>query len=133
MALTVIYFSLLQAIFWYGKPKDYTNFDEIEFFKYVPTVWDETKYLSGEIGESISVARRKGTTWFVGSAAGPNAWKTNVKLDFLDKGKRYKATFFEDGNNEQIVKRTSLLKKGDKLMVNLEAKGGQAIMIEQEQ
>ena len=133
LALTVVYFSPLQAIFWYGRPKDYTNFDEIEFFKYVPTVWDETKYLSGEIGESISVARRKGTTWFVGIAAGPNVWKTNVKLDFLDKGKRYKATFFEDGNNGQIVKRTSRLKRGDKLMVNLEAKGGQAIMIEQEQ
>lgn len=133
LALTVVYFSPLQAIFWYGRPKDYTNFYEIEFFKYVPTVWDETKYLAGEIGENISVARRKGTTWFVGNAAGPNAWKTDVKLDFLDKGKRYKATFYEDGNNEQIVKRTSRLKRGDKLMVNLEAKGGQAIMIEQEQ
>lgn len=56
--------NLLQSVtgdFWYGKPKDYTNFDEIEFFKYVPTVWDETKYLSGEIGENISVTRRKGT------------------------------------------------------------------------
>lgn len=74
LALTVIYFSPLQAIFWYGKPKDYTNFDEIEFFKFVSTVWDETKYLSGEIGESISVARRKGTTWFIGNAAGLNAW-----------------------------------------------------------
>lgn len=133
LALTVIYFSPLQAIFWYGRPKDYTNFDEIEFFKYVPTVWDETKYLAGEIGENVSVARRKGTTWFVGSAAGPNAWKTDVKLDFLDKGKRYKATFFEDGNNEKIVKRISGLKRGDKLMLNLEAKSGQAIMIEQKQ
>ena len=56
------------------------------------------------------MARRKRTTWFVGNAAGLNAWKTDVKLDFLDKGKRYKATFFEDGNNEQIVKRTSRLK-----------------------
>lgn len=133
LALTVIYFSPLQAIFWYGRPKDYTNFDEIEFFKYVPTVWDETKYLAGEIGENISVARRKGTTWFVGNAVGLNVWKTDVKLDFLDKGKRYKATFFEDGNNGQIVKRISQLKRGDKLMVNLEAKGGQAIMIELEQ
>lgn len=133
LALTVVYFSPLQAIFWYGKPKDYTNFNEIEFFKYVPTVWDETKYLSGEIGESISVARRKGTTWFVGNAAGLNVWKTNVKLGFLEKGKRYKATFYEDGNKEQIVKRISQLKKGDKLMIDLPAKGGQAIMIEQEQ
>jgi len=78
------------------------------------------------------VARRKGTTWFVGNAAGPNAWKTDVKLDFLDKGKSYKVTFFEDGNKGQIVKRTSRLKRGDKLMVDLEAKGGQAIMIEPE-
>ena len=70
LALTVIYLSTLQAIFWYGRPKDYTNFDEIEFFKYVPKVWNETKYLAGEIGKNISVARRKRTTWFVGNAAG---------------------------------------------------------------
>ena len=133
LALTVVYFSPLQAIFWYGRPKDYTNFDEIEFFKYVPTVWDETRYLAGEIGENISVARRKGTTWFIGNAAGLNAWKTNLKLDFLDKGKSYKATFYEDGSNGQIVKRVSRLKRGYKLMIDLQTKGGQAIMIEREE
>jgi len=133
LALTVVYFSPLQAIFWYGRPKDYTNFDEIEFFKYVPTVWDETRYLAGEIGENISVARRKGTTWFIGNAAGLNAWKTNLKLDFLDKGKSYKATFYEDGSNGQIVKRVSRLKRGYKLMIDLKMKGGQAIMIEREE
>lgn len=133
LALTVVYFSPLQAIFWYGRPKDYTNFDEIEFFKYVPTVWDETRYLAGEIGENISVARRKGTTWFIGNAAGLNAWKTNLKLDFLDKGKSYKATFYEDGSSGQIVKRVSRLKRGYKLMIDLKTKGGQAIMIEREE
>jgi alpha-glucosidase len=130
LALTVVYFSPLQSIFWYGQPKDYTNFGEIEFFKYVPTVWDESKYLSGSIGKNISVARRKGEVWFIGNAAGFSDWKENLKLDFLDKGKVYKATFYEDGNNGEILKRTSLVKKGDKLLVDIKAKGGQAIMIE---
>lgn len=89
LALTVVYFSPLQAIFWYGQPNDYTNEGEIEFFKYVPTVWDESHYLAGEIGKYISVARKKGETWFVGNAAGPQDWQAEIPLDFLDNGKKY--------------------------------------------
>lgn len=86
LALTVIYFSLLQSIFWYGNPNDYTNEEEIEFFKYVPTVWNESHYLAGDIGKNISVARRKGNTWYVGSAAGLMDWQGTITLDFLTKG-----------------------------------------------
>lgn len=128
LALTVIYFSPLQAMFWYGQPKDYNNEQEIEFFKYVPTVWNETHYLAGEIGKNISVARRKGDTWFIGSAAGFEDWRESLLLDFLAKGKTYTATVYEDGDGT-IRKRTVNVKKGDLFPVNLKAKGGQAIII----
>ena len=130
LALTVVNFSPLQSIFWYGQPKDYTNFEEIEFFKYVPTVWDESRYIAGDIGENISVARRKGDTWFVGNAAGFSDWKVNLKLDFLAKGIIYKASMYEDGEKDQILKRVVIVKRGDKLSIDIKAKGGQAIMIE---
>src|SRR5699024_6099635 len=74
LALSVIFFSPLQAMLWYGKPEDYTNEEEIEFFKYVHTVWDESHYLKGKIGKYISVARRKGNIWFMGNAAGLQDW-----------------------------------------------------------
>lgn len=132
LALTVVYFSPLQAIFWYGRPRDYTNTAEIEFFKYVPTVWNETHYLAGEIGQNISVARRSGQTWFVGSAAGPQDWRSQVKLDFLKKGPRYTATVYEDDGQGSIAKRTLTVKKGDALAFDIKAKGGQAIIIEEQ-
>jgi hypothetical protein len=132
LALTVVYFSPLQAIFWYGQPKDYTNEEEIEFFKYVPTVWNESHYLAGEIGKNISVARRKGDTWFIGNAAGMEPWQTRISLNFLTRGKNYTATVYEDDENGSIRKRILKVKRGDALPVSLKEKTGQAIMVEPE-
>lgn len=129
MALTVIYFDPLQAIFWYGKSGDYKDEKEIEFFRYVPTVWDESHYLAGEIGESISVARKKDGIWYLGSAAGLRDWKTSIKLDFLDRGKTYTATIYEDDGNSKIRNREIFVKKGDKLTLDIAAKCGQAIIL----
>lgn len=128
LALTVVYFSPLQAIFWYGKPLDYTNEYEIEFFKYVPTIWNESHYLDGSIGKNISVARRKDETWFVGNAAGFADWKGNLRLDFLAKGKSYAATIWED-NGDTLNKKTIMVKVGDVVPFEIKAKGGQAMMI----
>ncbi|MBO9563818.1 MAG: glycoside hydrolase family 97 catalytic domain-containing protein [Niastella sp.] len=130
LALTVVYFSPLQAIFWYGKPTDYTNEDEIEFFKYVPTVWDESHYFKGEIGKYISVARRKGNTWFIGNAAGPEDWQDTLVLDFLKAGKAYTATIYEDDEQGGIRKRTISVKQNDEFPIAIKSKGGQAIIIQ---
>lgn len=130
LALTVIYFSPLQSIFWYGQPNDYKNEEEIEFFKYVPTVWNESHYLAGDIGKNISVARRKGDDWFVGSAAGLEDWKSSFPLDFLTAGKKYIATVYEDDGNGSIHKRTLNVKKDDHFPLDIKAKEGQAIIIQ---
>jgi alpha-glucosidase len=131
LALTVIYFSPLQAIFWYGNPNDYTNEEEIEFFKHVPTVWNESHYLAGDIGKNISVARRKGNTWFIGNASGLMDWNSSIKLDFLAKGKKYTATIYEDDGKGSIAKRTVHVKRGDTFPIALKEKTGQAVIIEQ--
>lgn len=129
LALSVVYFSPLQSIFWYGKPNDYTDEAEIEFFNYVPTVWNESHYLAGDIGKNISVARRKGDIWFVGSAAGFEAWKSSIELNFLTKGRVYTATVYEDDGTGSIRKRTETIKKGDDFPIDIKAKGGQAVVI----
>jgi alpha-glucosidase len=131
LALTVVYFSPLQAIFWYGQPNDYTNEKEIEFFKLVPTTWNESHYLAGDIGKNISVARRKDNTWFVGNATGLEDWQTSIRLFFLTKGKNYLATIYEDDEQGSIRKRAVKVKRGDLLPIGIKAKGGQAIIIEQ--
>ena len=129
LALTVVYFDPLQAIFWYGKSQDYKDDKDIEFFKYVPTVWDESHFLQGEIGEKISVARRNGDTWYMGNATGFTPWKTEIPLSFLNKHQNYIATVYEDDNKNGIVIRTIKVTSGDKLPVDIAAKSGQAIII----
>ncbi|WP_321334719.1 glycoside hydrolase family 97 catalytic domain-containing protein [uncultured Bacteroides sp.] len=129
LALTVIFFSPLQSIFWYGMPNDYTNEEEIEFFKYVPTVWDESHYLAGGIGENISVARRSGDTWFVGNVTGLKDWESSIRLNFLTKGEIYTATVYEDDGAGGICKRVEKVKEGDEFSFNIKAKGGQAMIL----
>ncbi|HEY8970638.1 MAG TPA: glycoside hydrolase family 97 catalytic domain-containing protein, partial [Puia sp.] len=128
LALTVIYYSPLQSMFWYGRPADYTNEDEIEFFKYVPTVWDETRYLAGDIGKNIAVARRKGGTWYLGCAAGMEDWDTVLKMDFLQRGKSYHVTVYEDDGKGGIRRRMLTLRRGSRLPVRIRAKGGMAMI-----
>ncbi|MXV16388.1 glycoside hydrolase family 97 protein [Hufsiella ginkgonis] len=129
LALTVVYFDPLQAIFWYGKSQDYDPGDaDLGFFRQVPTVWDESRYLQGAIGESVSVARRKGDTWFMGSAAGLNPWKTTISLSFLKKGKTYVASVYDDDGSGGIAVRTLRVKCGEQFPVNLAEKGGQAVV-----
>jgi alpha-glucosidase len=129
LALTVAYFSPLQSIFWYGQPKDYTNEGEIEFFTKVPTVWNESHYLAGDIGRNISIARRHGYTWYLGNVAGLEDWSGKVSLDFLTKGIAYTATIYEDDGQGSIRKRTQAVKRGDKFRFAIKAKEGQAVII----
>jgi len=130
LALTVIYFSPLQAIFWYGKPEDYTNKADIEFFSEVPTVWDESHYLQGAIGEYISVARRSGDKWFIANAAGMADWKGDLKLDFLQQGINYRARIWQDGPGGILVRSDRFFRKGDLIKIDIKAAQGTVMILQ---
>lgn len=130
LALTVVYFDPLQAIFWYGKPQDYNTDDpDLGFFKSVPTVWDESHYLQGEIGKSISVARRKKDVWYLGSASGLTPLTTHLNLNFLKKHFTYTATIYEDDGKNGIRISTRKVTSKDQLVVDIAEKSGQAVII----
>ncbi len=99
LALSVIYYSPLQFVFWYDRPSDYQGEPEVEFFEHVPTVWDTTCVVNGEIGSFISTARRSGETWFVGSITNNDARTLEVPLAFLDPSRTYFATLYTDGGS----------------------------------
>ncbi|GAC1424817.1 MAG: hypothetical protein NVSMB7_00900 [Chitinophagaceae bacterium] len=92
-------------------------------------MWNESHYVAGEIGKHISVARRNGTSWYMGNAAGLENWKENLSLDFLAPGIKYSATMYEDDEQGSIRKRTIVVRKGEFFPVDIQAKGGQAIMM----
>ena len=133
LALSVVMYSPLQTLFWYDTAANYNGEPEIEFFDKVPTVWDDTKIVNGEIGKYITTARKSGNDWFVGSITNNDARTLELNFDFLDANKKYKARIYSDDESiqtkTQVALKDVLVKKGSKLKLDLKASGGAAIWI----
>jgi alpha-glucosidase len=134
LALGVIYYSPLQFVFWYDKPSDYQGEPDVEFFEHLPTVWDTTKVVCGEIGEYIATARRKDSTWFVGVITNNDGRTLSVPLSFLETGKDYVASLYTDGG-EAVKTRTHvaighyLVRSTTRIEAVLKPSGGMAMEI----
>lgn len=63
----------------YEREPDYTR-----FVAEIPTVWDETRVLQGEVGEYIVTARRKGSTWYVGGITNWTARDVDIALPLIN-------------------------------------------------
>ncbi len=96
LAMAAVYYSPIQTLFWYDKPAMAHNEPELEFWDKIPTTWDETKVIQGEIGQYITTARRKGDDWFVGTMTNDNARTLKLPLNFLTKDKKYIAKIYSD-------------------------------------
>jgi len=147
LAKSVCIYSPWQFLYWYDRPDSSPrraggaggghNFigdePELEFFDYVPTVWDDTKVVHGKIGEYAVLARRSGQSWFIGCMNGDDRHSLDIPLNFLDKERRYIAHFYTD--DPAVPTRTHV--KISRYIVNslsiinaeLPARGGQAIRI----
>ncbi|MCK3684004.1 glycoside hydrolase family 97 protein [Maribellus sp. YY47] len=116
LAKAVMMYSPWQFLFWYDRPpnssdviggvpgaKDFiVKTPELEFFKNMPTVWDETKVLEGKIGEYATLARKTGNDWFLGSLTGENPRTVQLKLSFLDPGKKYEAIIYSNDPEAEV-------------------------------
>lgn len=115
MALSVIYYSPLQFLYWYDTPDDVQNEPELEFFDQLPTVWDDTKIIDGKISEYIILARQKGDHWYVAGITNNDERTMKLSFDFLEEGKTYELVSYTDGG-DQIKTRTHV--KIDKQTIN---------------
>ena len=69
-----------------------------QFIAEIPTVWDETVALNGEISKYVTIARRTGNEWYLGSMTNWDSRTLDVDLSFLGDG-NFKAEIFRDGVN----------------------------------
>jgi alpha-glucosidase len=76
-------------------PTAYEGQPGFDFLKQVPTYWDETRVLSGDIGESLVTARRRGKDWYVGCLSTHRPRQVSLPLSFLGRG-RYQLTLWKD-------------------------------------
>ena len=122
-------------------PENYERADLAPAFQFIRDVacdWDDSKYLEAEPADYITVARKaKGTdNWFVGGKCDENGHKTQIKLDFLDKGKKYDCTIYADAKDAHYEKNPKaftitkrVVKQGDVLKINEAPGGGFAVSI----
>ena len=71
-----------------------------DFIAQVPTVFDETIAIDGEMGEYTVLARRKGDTWYVAALTDWTPRDIQLSLSFLPEG-TYTADIFADGVNAE--------------------------------
>lgn len=120
-------------------PENYMKYyDAFQFIRDVAVDWDDSKYLEAEPGDYITVARKaKGTdNWFVGGKCDENGHKAVVKLDFLDKARKYDCTIYADAKDAHYEKNPKayeithkIVKKGDVLKLQEAPGGGFAVSL----
>ena len=132
LAMPVVYYSPITFLYWYDLPNVYKGEKELDFWKYCPTVWDESKALQGEIGEYIVQARRSGNDWFVGAMNGLQARDITLNTaDFLQKGKKYRVEIYNDvpalNTRTKVSTVVQTIKAGKILKLHLQPSGGAAL------
>ncbi len=147
LAKSVCFYSPWQFLYWYDRPSGSPqrtggaggshnvigDEPELEFFDHVPTVWDDTKVLQGQIGEYAVIARRSGESWFIGCVNADEPHTFEIPLGFLDKDRPYVAHIYSD--DPTVPTRTHVkiyrytVDSLSILKAELPPRGGQAIRI----
>lgn len=131
LALYVVVESPLQMVSDY--PEHYAGQHDFEFIKQVPATWDEVRVIEGRPMENITIARRSGKDWYIGSITNWDARDVRVPLGFLDEGK-YTAEIYADApdaatNATHTTFTTQTVDKSTVLDVKMVSGGGNAIWI----
>lgn len=132
LAMFVVYESALQVLC--DSPYSYRSSPAgMDFLKIVPTTWDDTKVIQGEVGDFITVARRHGEDWFVGSMTDSSARTLEIPLTFLGDGKftaeiwadAYEADEFPD----RLMKSHKQVTSSDSLTAQMAPGGAHVVRI----
>ncbi len=105
----------------------------LDFITSVPTTWDETIPLAGNVGSYVAMARKHGDEYFVGAMTNWEARDLTLDFSFLPDG-TWNMELFQDGVNadrngidfKRVVKAVS---NKDQLTIHLAPGGGWAARI----
>ena len=114
--------------------ENYEGHPAFQFFRDFDADCDWSEALAGEPGEFVVIARRAKDKYFLGAATNEMARSMDIKLDFLEKGKTYKAIIYADAKDAdwetnptayEIIEKQ--LTANDTLTIAMVKGGGQAI------
>ena len=126
LAKYVVYESPLMMVS--DSPETYRGAVGTDFIRQVPTSWDETRVLAGEIGEYLVMARRQGRDWYVGATTKWTPRELEVPLNDLGNGS-WEADVYADGPEAartptDVVHSQSTLQSSSTLKMALASGGG---------
>ncbi len=113
---------------------------KIDFFEFIARMpqegWDETRILKSEMTRYLSMARRAGEEWFVGSVVDEEGEALELTLDFLEPDREYNVTYYEDARDSHYVRnkeayrvRTGMVEAGDVVRARMAPGGGHTMWI----
>lgn len=96
----------------------------LEYFKAVPTCWDETRFVCGYPAKEVVLARRRAEQWFVAGINGEKEGKTlTLDLSFLPR--TFRGVLITDsGQPDQLESKDLSAKEARNLTVSLPPQGG---------
>lgn len=136
LALYVVIYSPVQMLA--DTPENYAKYPgPLKFIRDVPTDWQETRVLNGEVGDFATIARKQrgGEDWYLGAVGDEEARTVSFKLDFLTPGKKYVAEIYRDGDDadyrtdkrHSIVIEQKAVSSADAMTLRLAPGGGAAV------
>ena len=104
-----------------------------DFIAQIPTTFDETIALDGQIGKYTLIARRKGSTWYLAAMTDWVPRDLTVDLSFLGSG-QHQADIFADGVNAgkeatDYLHTRKTVSSSDRLPIHLSSGGGWTAII----
>jgi alpha-glucosidase len=127
LALFVVYDSPFMVVADY--PDNLRGKAGIDFLQGgIPTVWDETRVLSGAVGEYIVTLRRSGQQWYLGALTNGYERVKTVPLSFLGPG-RWKLRWWHDAlssalHAEDLEVEDRVVSASDTLDIHMQPGGG---------
>ena len=131
LAMYVVMESYLASVCDY--PEAYKGEPGFEFVRAVPTTWDETRVPGAEVGAYVTVGRRKGDDWYVGTLNNGRPRAIDIPLDFLSAG-NFRAEIWSDApdvseNPNRLTKEVRTVNKSDIISLKLAPGGGHVMRI----
>jgi alpha-glucosidase len=114
-------------------PEAYAGQKEFPFLAAVPTTWDETRVLNAKVGGYITIARRHGKEWYIGSITGSHAAQLDIPMEFLGAGEYTAETMSDapeaDSSPTHTVLEQKKVNRSEPVHAKLVPGGGQAIRL----
>ena len=129
IAMFVVYESAITCIC--DHPRNYKDQPGADFLKIVPTVWDDIRVLTGEIGKHVTIVKRSGKDWYLGAMTNWDARELKVSLDFLGPG-QYTTEIWKDAPDSgkhptKLAMEEKSLSAADTFTIKMASGGGMAV------